>query len=392
MDYNRRIQDATWFQNYNIYLVIAKEALWCVSLTDSSLGQTMATASVRGLLTTSKDRVTHDSARDENGGGATLWRHEELEDVGNEDTKAEETYKNVHAIQNEDGIEELGIDKDDRFDVLVTAQHWERVDVHFTNDVKPAGLHTDLQLGCEYEIGEKGENDCSSDSSGVRKLRKSVAFSLPETPTTQISRKKRDRELKLDDESVEKQVIISSPIYPRKRDVLKQSKTGRRIQTCTRQMTYAPVIIIGSGMSIMYVMALAFITELIGENKETSGSVISIITVIARLSSGGLVIGIQGFYPEKDIDSNEAISNYVHHVFAMVPGILTLVGFLLVLFFSLPWPKDNTEAQADEDEPPLDVHLPFFIQMHRNAHALTLGVNLSTNMVLVHSFTEDTKL
>lgn len=35
----------------------------------------------------------------------------------------------------------------------------------------------------------------------------------------------------------------------------------------TRQMTYAPVIIIGSGMSIMYVMALAFITELIGENK-----------------------------------------------------------------------------------------------------------------------------
>ena len=163
-----------------------------------------------------EDRVTHDSARDENGGGATLWRHEELEDVGNEDTKAEETYKNVHAIQNEDGIEELGIDKDDRFDVLVTAQHRERVDVHFTNDVKPAGLHTDL--GCEYERGEKGENDCSSGSSGVRKLRKSVAFSLPETPTlTQISRKKRERELKLDDESVEKQVIISSPIRPPKK-------------------------------------------------------------------------------------------------------------------------------------------------------------------------------
>ena len=35
----------------------------------------------------------------------------------------------------------------------------------------------------------------------------------------------------------------------------------------SRQATYAPVILIGFGMSIMYVMALAFITELIGENK-----------------------------------------------------------------------------------------------------------------------------
>jgi len=35
----------------------------------------------------------------------------------------------------------------------------------------------------------------------------------------------------------------------------------------TRQVTYAPVILIGFGMSVMYVMALAFITEIIGENK-----------------------------------------------------------------------------------------------------------------------------
>ena len=34
-----------------------------------------------------------------------------------------------------------------------------------------------------------------------------------------------------------------------------------------RQSTYAPVVMIGSGLSIMYVMALVFITELIGENK-----------------------------------------------------------------------------------------------------------------------------
>ncbi|XP_022787079.1 uncharacterized protein LOC111327216 isoform X2 [Stylophora pistillata] len=35
----------------------------------------------------------------------------------------------------------------------------------------------------------------------------------------------------------------------------------------TRQSFYAPVVIIGSGMSIMHVMALVFIMELIGENK-----------------------------------------------------------------------------------------------------------------------------
>ena len=35
----------------------------------------------------------------------------------------------------------------------------------------------------------------------------------------------------------------------------------------TRQATYAPVIIIGFGMSVMYVMSMAFVTELIGDNK-----------------------------------------------------------------------------------------------------------------------------
>lgn len=31
--------------------------------------------------------------------------------------------------------------------------------------------------------------------------------------------------------------------------------------------------------------------------------------------------------------SNEAISNYVRHVFAMAPAIITLVALVLVLFF-----------------------------------------------------------
>jgi len=35
----------------------------------------------------------------------------------------------------------------------------------------------------------------------------------------------------------------------------------------SRQTTYAPVIIIGFGMSVMYVMSMAFVTELIGDDK-----------------------------------------------------------------------------------------------------------------------------
>ena len=34
-----------------------------------------------------------------------------------------------------------------------------------------------------------------------------------------------------------------------------------------RQVTYVPVITMGLGLSVMYVMALALITDLIGENK-----------------------------------------------------------------------------------------------------------------------------
>ena len=43
----------------------------------------------------------------------------------------------------------------------------------------------------------------------------------------------------------------------------------------TRQAAYAQVIVIGGGLSIMQVMALVFITELIGENK---------VSIVKRIS------------------------------------------------------------------------------------------------------------
>ena len=35
----------------------------------------------------------------------------------------------------------------------------------------------------------------------------------------------------------------------------------------TRQMVYAPIFLMGSSSSAMYVMTLAFITDIIGDNK-----------------------------------------------------------------------------------------------------------------------------
>lgn len=152
-------------------------------------------------------------------------------------------------------------------------------------------------------------------------------------------------------------------------------------------------------MSVMYVMALAFLTDLIGENKDSSGLVISIITVIARVSSGSLVIGIQSFYPEKDSNSNEAISHYVQHVFVMVPGILTLVGSLLVLSLQpsvlackAKELKEETEDQGDEDKSSADEVTRHVSSNHTATPNVSQDVSQNATMVLMHSCPQDTKL
>ncbi|XP_022807353.1 uncharacterized protein LOC111344393 [Stylophora pistillata] len=159
----------------------------------------------------------------------------------------------------------------------------------------------------------------------------------------------------------------------------------------TKQSTYAPVVMIGSGLSIMYVMVLVFITELIGENKETSGSVFATITVIARISSGGLIICIQKLYPEES--SNRAVGEYVRLVFAMTPGTLTLVGFLLVLLFQPSKSSikskgsQNLEDQADQSS--FDIQVPRENEVTQN---VCLDKNQTSSITAVHSFSEDTKL
>ncbi|XP_073242429.1 uncharacterized protein [Porites lutea] len=115
-----------------------------------------------------------------------------------------------------------------------------------------------------------------------------------------------------------------------------------------KEATYAPVILIGCGMSIMYVIALTLCTEVIGDDKETSGSVFAIVVFIGRLSSGALFMTIQEFYPEDG--SVSSASDYVRHVFSIVPAILALAGSLMVLVLqssSLCCSKEGFSANQD---------------------------------------------
>lgn len=118
-----------------------------------------------------------------------------------------------------------------------------------------------------------------------------------------------------------------------------------------KQSTYAPVIVMGSGMSIMYVMALTFATELTGKDKKSSGSAFSIIFFIGRVSSGGMFMTIQELYPKHGSSSGLSESEYVRYVFFMVPGLLTLIASLMVLVSS---PSKLCSCSAKRDFSPIE--------------------------------------
>ena len=54
-----------------------------------------------------------------------------------------------------------------------------------------------------------------------------------------------------------------------------------------KQSTYAPLVIIGSGLSIMHVMALVFIIELIGDSKVSVKNKFAIYFKTIKLVKGG---------------------------------------------------------------------------------------------------------
>ncbi|XP_078358319.1 uncharacterized protein LOC144643058 isoform X2 [Oculina patagonica] len=107
------------------------------------------------------------------------------------------------------------------------------------------------------------------------------------------------------------------------------------ITQSTRVLTYPAAALLGFGFSAMFVNALSFATELIGDKKSNSGFVFSFFGLLTSLTGGALVGVIQNFYPEESDASEdcEECGDYVRLVFSIVPGLLAVISLLIVLMF-----------------------------------------------------------
>lgn len=124
------------------------------------------------------------------------------------------------------------------------------------------------------------------------------------------------------------------------------------ITQSTRVLTYPAVILLGFGSSAMFVNALGFATELIGDNKASSGLVFSVIGTFANLMSGTLYIVIQALFPKGSASADcQECGNYVRHVFSFVPSSLAALSLLLMIIFQVHQMVCGIEGTEKETEP-----------------------------------------
>ncbi|CAH3156428.1 unnamed protein product [Pocillopora meandrina] len=103
----------------------------------------------------------------------------------------------------------------------------------------------------------------------------------------------------------------------------------------------------------MFVNALGFATELIGDNKGSSGFVISVIGIISNLTTGTLYIVIQVLFPEGSASADcQECGSYVQNVFSFVPSSLATFSLLLLIIFQVHptvCGKKGTEKETGTD-------------------------------------------
>ncbi|CAH3156434.1 unnamed protein product [Pocillopora meandrina] len=108
------------------------------------------------------------------------------------------------------------------------------------------------------------------------------------------------------------------------------------INQSSRVFTYPAVVLLGFGSSAMFVNALGFATELIGDNKGSSGFVISVVGTTSNLTSGTLYVVIQVLFPRGSASADcQECGSYVQNVFSFVPSSLATFSLLLVMIFQV---------------------------------------------------------
>ncbi|XP_027060531.1 uncharacterized protein LOC113687031 isoform X2 [Pocillopora damicornis] len=126
-----------------------------------------------------------------------------------------------------------------------------------------------------------------------------------------------------------------------------------RINQSSRVFTYPAVVLLGFGSSAMFVNALGFATELIGDNKGSSGFVISVVGTTSNLTSGTLYIVIQVLFPRGSASADcQECGSYVQNVFSFVPSSLATFSLLLVMIFQVHLTvcgKEGTEKETGTD-------------------------------------------
>ncbi|XP_066024041.1 major facilitator superfamily domain-containing protein 12-like [Pocillopora verrucosa] len=125
------------------------------------------------------------------------------------------------------------------------------------------------------------------------------------------------------------------------------------INQSSRVFTYPAVVLLGFGSSAMFVNALGFATELIGDNKGSSGFVISVVGTISNLTTGTLYIVIQVLFPEGSASADcQECGSYVQNVFSFVPSSLATFSLLLLIIFQVHptvCGKKGTEKETGTD-------------------------------------------
>jgi len=140
-----------------------------------------------------EDPVAVDFANDEYATGDSYWKQEELQDIERDDN-----LDNNNEVDSVKG--ELEIDQEDK-PTSVSAKCRQRRSgiVSITSDVQ-LGLPN---FGFEHERSDEIEEECSSDTSGQRRQKTSVTFSLSELPVQPLTNENGGKDLELD-ASVEK--------------------------------------------------------------------------------------------------------------------------------------------------------------------------------------------
>ncbi|KAK2565089.1 hypothetical protein P5673_011000 [Acropora cervicornis] len=99
----------------------------------------------------------------------------------------------------------------------------------------------------------------------------------------------------------------------------------------SEKLIYPAVILLGFGFSLMHVNSLNFGTELIGDNKKTSGFVFGCMSLTGYAVVGPLFIIIQTLFPEEKGTDCKGCGEYLRLVFSSVTIVFSTLGAFLVL-------------------------------------------------------------